>query len=101
MEEQKSKEVKMESANTQKYSYDELNNICGQLQQQNQNLIRQIRQMDMSNTFKRLDYLFKVLELSNGSGNWEFKKEFVQSCIDEIEETITIPEEVEEAPTKK
>lgn len=94
MEEQK-KEVKKENvAKTQKYSYDELNNICGQLHQQNQSLIKQIRQMDMTNTFKRLDYLFKVLELSNGSGDWKFSAQFVDSCISEIEDTITIPEEI-------
>ena len=38
--------------------------------------------------FKRLDYLFKVVE--NGK---VFKQEFLEKCITEIEELMTVPEE--------
>ena len=40
--------------------------------------------------FKRLDYLFKVIE--NGA---MFSAEFLDKCLKEIEETMTIEEEGE------
>lgn len=102
MEEKKfnAKEVKMATPSSekgeqaQKYSYEQLNNICNQLYQQNQNLVKQLQQLNMVNMFKRLDYLFKVVELSNGSSVYHFNKEFVNDCIAEIEESMTpVPEE--------
>ena len=42
----------------------------------------------MSNLFKRLDYLFKILENSH-----HFNNEFVQSTVSEIEELMKLPEE--------
>ncbi len=103
MEEQKNKTVEMparEEKNTpkkeQRYSYEELNNICIQLQQQNQKLVTQLRQMDISNAVARLNYLFKVVECANASNKdnaYSFTSEFVESCIKEIEETISIPED--------
>ncbi len=62
-----------------KMSYDELNNVCMQLYQQNQNLMKQLQQNDMINTFKRMDYLFKVLELSD-----KFDPDFIITCADEL-----------------
>lgn len=46
--------------------------------------------------FKRLDYLFKVVE--NGSA---FKQDFFEKCIMEIEELMTVPEDVEGDIMKK
>ena len=40
--------------------------------------------------FKRLDYLFKVVE--NGH---MFKQDFFEKCIAEIEELMTVPEETD------
>lgn len=39
---------------------------------------------------KRLDYLFKVLECSK-----EFSSDFIGNCASEIEEAITVPQDME------
>ena len=44
--------------------------------------------MNMANIFKRLDYLFKVVDLSV-----EFKQEFVNKCKEEITTLMTLPKE--------
>ena len=48
--------------------------------------------------FKRLDYLFKVVELAN-----TFKDpDFVNSCMDELKEALTVNEEdTKDVETKK
>ena len=74
----------MEENKKKELSYDELKNIAGQLSQQNQ-------QLNMTNIFKRMDYLFKVLELKDC-----FDSEFVITCSDEIKELMTPPVEHEE-----
>lgn len=71
-----------------KLSYEELQNVASQLSQQNQQLNMMLRQANMSNTFKRLDYLFKVLELREC-----FNSDFVIGCSDEIVGIINPPEE--------
>ncbi len=68
----------------EKLTYSQLNDVCNQLYQQNQKLVMQLRQMDMSNTFKRLDYLFEVVKASN-----VFKDaEFINNCVAEIKEAL-------------
>ena len=80
----------------QKYSYEELNQICGELYQQNQTLARQLRQMDMGNMFKRLDYLFLVV------GNKDaFNSAFVDACIKEIEELLAPVDKEEKEETSQ
>lgn len=91
MEEKKAKTVEMNTQKDNKYSYDELNNIASQLSQQNQQLYQQLQRANMTNMFKRLDYLFKVVE--NGA---MFSPEFTDKCIKEIEDSMTLEEEVEE-----
>ena len=63
-----------------RWSYEELNNIAVQLSEQNRQLHIQLQQANMTNAFKRLDYLFKIVENSA-----IFNTEFVDSCISEIE----------------
>ena len=75
-----------------KLSYEQLNNICSQLYQENQNLNRQLQQLNMANMFKRLDYLFKVLEFEAVIKD----PEFLNSCISEIKDAMTIPQEEED-----
>lgn len=70
--------------NEQKLTYEQLNDACNQLFQQNQYLTRQVRELNATNLFKRLDYLFKVVELSSTIKD----AEFVNSCIDEIKEAM-------------
>lgn len=87
MEENKAKTVEMKTEK-KKFSYEELNDIASQLSQQNQQLYAQLQRVNMTNAFRRLDYLFKVVE----NGAW-FTQEFLDNCISEIEESLTIKEE--------
>lgn len=91
MEEKKSKVVSMNGkadGKQQKLTYEQLNDACNQLFQQNQYLTKQVRELSAYNAFKRLDYLFKVVENSK-----VFGAEFTKQCMEEIKETITIKEE--------
>ena len=81
----------MEENKKKELSYDELKNVAGQLSQQNQQLNLMLQQANMTNMFKRMDYLFKVLEFQNC-----FDSEFVITCSDEIKELMTPPVEHEE-----
>ena len=87
MEENKEKTVKLEPEN-RKLSYEELNDMARQLSQQNQQLYAQLQRVNMNNMFRRLDYLFEVVK--NGA---MFSPEFLDNCIKEIEESLTITEE--------
>lgn len=69
----------------QKLSYDQLNEACAQLYQQNQYLTKQLQQANVSNMFKRLDYLFMVLRYEAVIKD----PEFVNSCIEEIKSAMT------------
>lgn len=93
MEEQKEKVIKMqpEAERPEKMSYEQLENIAHQLSEQAKQLYMQLQNANMSNMFKRLDYLFKVVENSH-----MFKLDFVNKCINEIEDFMTIPEETED-----
>ena len=95
MEENKAKAVKMNSvkneskanAPKQTLTYEQLNDVCNQLFQQNQELRKSLQEMNAVNIFKRLDYLFKVVESAS-----TFKdSDFINSCMDEIKEALTIP----------
>ena len=94
MEEQKKKVVKMQPATKderpEKMSYEQLENVAHQLSEQAKQLYMKLQAANMSNMFKRLDYLFKVVE--NGH---MFKQDFLEKCIAEIEEIMTVPEETE------
>lgn len=68
-----------------KLSYDELENAANELLMQNQQMYNELQKANMANVFKRLDYLFKVVEF-----NTSFNIEFVNSCVAEIEEMMTI-----------
>lgn len=105
MEEQKSKIVDMKpqgnkAEQPQKMSYEQLEQIAHQLSEQTRQLYSQLQKANLSNMFKRLDYLFKVVE--NGH---MFKQDFLDKCINEIEDIMTVPEETgseeEETPDIK
>ena len=67
--------------------------------QRNDQLLNALKEMDMANMFKRLDYLFKVLEISsknNAASDYPcFAKEFVEKCVQEIQEAMTLKQEEE------
>ena len=94
MEEQKKKVVKMQPATKderpEKLSYEQLENVAHQLSEQAKQLYMKLQAANMNNMFKRLDYLFKVVE--NGH---MFKQDFLEKCIAEIEELMTVPEETD------
>ena len=75
----------------QKLTYEQLNDACNQLWQQNKQLVARNRELENFAMNKRLDYLFKVLELSN-----QFSSDFVVNCSSEIEQAMTIPQDIEE-----
>ena len=92
MEEQKTKIVEMqpvtkETERPEKMSYEQLEQVAHQLSEQARQLYSQLQKSNMTNMFKRLDYLFKVVE--NGH---IFKQDFLEKCIAEIEELMTVPE---------
>ena len=70
----------------QKFSYEQLEAIARQLSEQNNQLIAKIKELQMGNMFKRIDYLFKILENAH-----MFGEAFVTNCSKEIEEFMTIP----------
>lgn len=96
MEEQKKKvvEMKPQVKRPEKMSYDQLESVAHQLSEQNRQMFAKIQELNMTNVFKRLDYLFKVVE--NGH---MFKQDFFEKCIAEIESIMTVPEQEEEPET--
>lgn len=68
----------MEENVEKKLSYEELENVAN-------NLYVRLQNADMTNIFKRLDYLFKVVENKSA-----FSKEFVENITKEIETIMTI-----------
>lgn len=103
MEEQKGKVVEMipqtkETEQTQKMSYEQLEQVAHQLSEQTRHLYKKLQESNMNNMFKRLDYLFKVVKL--GDTNW-FSSEFVTKCAEEIEEIMTVPDNTDTEPDNK
>ena len=81
-----------------KLSYEELEAVAHQLNDQVQNLYNRLQEETVNRMFKRLDYLFKVVEHSI-----EFPAEFTTKVVKEIIDMMTLPEEDEpkgqEVPT--
>lgn len=97
MEELKNKE----GVNTgeRKLSYEELESNFYQMAEklnavykERQILINQLN--STNNTVTRLNFLFKVIEFGN-----KFSQEFVENCVNEIEEILTISQEDNDANT--
>lgn len=87
-----------ENKEKKKLSYEDLENLCHQLSDQGQKLYRQLQEANMTNVFKRLDYLFAVVDNREA-----FPEDFTKKCIDEIINTMTLPEpeETEEVKTEE
>ena len=97
MEEQKKKvvEMKPQMQRPEKMSYEQLEGIAHQLSEQNRQLFAKLQELNMTNMFKRLDYLFKVIE--NGH---MFGQDFLEKCIAEVESLMTVPEQEEKPETE-
>lgn len=91
MEEKEGKVVEMGKREPQKLSYEQLENVAHQLSDQNKQLYQALQKANVDNLFKRLEYLFKVLEQAH-----HFPDEFITKCAEEIVSMITIPEKEEE-----
>ena len=107
-----SKEVKMNGSTEQpqKLSYEQLNQACAemsqQIQQQNkyiQQMHKHMQEMNFMLQNRRMEYLFKIVEIANKSTSEYacFTKDFVEECIAEIQESMTIPQEEEKEETPK
>lgn len=98
MEEKNEKIVEMQpqvkAEEPQKMTYEQLEQVAHQLSEQAKQLYRKLQEANMINMFKRLDYLFKVVENKNS-----FNEEFVQSCVAEIQDILTISDEPEAEAT--
>ena len=82
-------EVKKEEK--KKLTYDELKTACDQLHQQNQYMAREMHKKASEELYKRIDYLFKVLEFSD-----KFNSNFVIKASEELEQILTIPDQQEQ-----
>lgn len=96
---EENKKTKMEptteAARPEKMSYEQLENIAHQLSDQAKQLYAKLQEANMVNMFKRLDYLFKVVENAHA-----FNEVFVAKCVAEIEDLMTVPETEEETEDK-
>lgn len=96
---EKKLELKASNASApKKLSYEELENVCHQLSAQSQQLNTQNQQLRMalneanlSNLYKRLDYLFEVINRDNSYLSVDFKKQ----CAKEIETLMATPEQTD------
>lgn len=79
-----------------RFTYEQLEQIAGNLSTQVQQLSTKLQEANMFNVFKRLDYCFKVLEVAPTLSVAMFNPDFVERCAKEIEELMTPPESVEE-----
>lgn len=84
-----------------KLSYEELENVCHQLSAQaqqlnaqNQKLREALNEANLTNLYKRLDYLFEVISKDNPYLSVDFKKQ----CANEIEILMATPEQPEGTP---
>lgn len=78
-----------------KFTYEQLEQIATNLSSQVQQLSIKLQEANMFNMFKRLDYCFKVLEVTQNQKADLLKEEFVKKCANEIQELMTVPEETE------
>lgn len=78
---------------TKKLSYEELETIAIELRKNCNQLYMELQNANMTNAFKRLEFLFKVVKHAD-----KFPTEFINNCTKEIVDMITLKtEETEEA----
>lgn len=79
-----------------RFTYEQLEQIAGNLSNQVQQLSARLQEANMFNMFKRLDYCFKVLEVAPTLSATMFSPDFVERCAKEIEDLMTPPAPIEE-----
>lgn len=85
---------------TKTFTQQEVEGIISQINNQAriqcENIAKKCRFLEEQLMYKRLDYLFKVVENKSA-----FTSEFVDKCIKETESILTIPEDIEKEGTKE
>ncbi len=81
-------EVKKVTPETQKLTYEQLEQIAHQLSDRCNKLQKALQEANMTNIFKRIEFLFKVLACGD-----HFDPAFVSKSAEEIQLLMTIPEE--------
>jgi len=76
-----------ETKEEKKLSYEELKSVAGQLQQQNTFMREQLMKARNEEMYKRIDYLFKVVENPN-----VFDEGFYGKVVEELQNILTIQE---------
>jgi hypothetical protein len=96
------KEMKIASNHEakEKMSYEQLENVAHQMSEQSRNLYTQNQQLakaleesNMTNMFKRLDYLWAVIH----SNSMFLTDEFRKRCGEEFMTVMTVPQEEEKS----
>lgn len=82
---------KPEVKENEKMSYEQLENVAHQLSEQVRQLYAKLQEANLENMFKRLDYLFRVVENAHS-----FSVDFVSKCTSEIESLMTLPDPEDE-----
>ena len=82
---------KPEVKESEKMSYEQLENVAHQLSEQVRQLYAKLQEANLENMFKRLDYLFRVVENAHS-----FSVDFVNKCTSEIESLMTLPDPEDE-----
>lgn len=93
-----------EDKDGQKLTYEQLFDAAEKLsaqnkyfKEQNQQLIAKVTELADFQVYKRLEFLFKVVESKEGV----FPADFVTSCAQEIVDIMTIPENPENPESKE
>ena len=83
----KSKQPKVENPVQKKLSYEELQNVVYQYENQNKYLQEQLKQLNYAGMIQQMGFMFKVLENPK-----YFAEEFVTKCAEGIEVMLALPE---------
>lgn len=90
------KKLETKKPDSRKLSYEELENVCHQLSAQAQQLSTQNKQLrvalnesNLTNLYKRLDYLYLIIDKDNKYLSTEFK----EKCAKEFETLMASPED--------
>ena len=98
----KTKKKKQTTSQQEKPTYEQVMDYVTQVNQQNQMMLKEseflkesLKQMNIDGAIKRLQLLFKVVEMKT-----QFPKAFVETCILEIVELLSIPEEIKDTKSE-
>lgn len=81
----KKKVAQKETVKQDQPTTEQLTQLVDQLYGRNQQLVEALNEKNTALMFKRMDYLFKIVEQSH-----MFDDEFVTKCIDELQKTLDI-----------